>query len=45
MVPIFKQKGDVMNCGRYRRIALMEHATKVLERVVVKTLSEIVDLD
>ena len=38
MVPIYKQKGD-------RGINLMEHAMKVLERVVDKGLGEIVDID
>ena len=39
------QKGDVMECGSYRGIKLMEHATNVLERVVNKRLKESVDID
>ena len=42
MVPIYKQKGDVMECGSYRGIKLMEHA---MRRVVDKRLREIVDID
>ena len=34
MVSIYKQKGDVMECGSYRGIELMEPAMKVLETVV-----------
>ena len=38
MVPIYiyKQQGDVMECGSDRGIKLMERAVKVLERVVDK---------
>ena len=43
MVPIYK-KGDVMECGTYRGINLMEHAINVLERVVNKRLRESVDI-
>ena len=42
MAPIYKQEGDVMECGSYRGIKLMEHA---MERVVDKMLREIVDID
>ena len=34
MVPIFKNKGDVQNCGNYRGIKLMSHTMKLWERVV-----------
>ena len=33
---IYKQQGDVMECGSDRGIKLMERAMKVLERVVDK---------
>ena len=36
MVPIYKQQGDVMECGSDRGIKLMERAMEVLERVVDK---------
>ena len=32
VVPIFKGKGDVMNCGAYRGVKLLEHAMKIVER-------------
>ena len=35
IVNIFKGKGDVMNCGSYRGVKLLEHATKIVERVLV----------
>ena len=33
IVPIFK-KGDVLECGNYRGIKLMEHGLKIMERVL-----------
>ena len=34
IVPIFKRKGDVMSCGSYRGVKLLEHALKIVERVL-----------
>ena len=44
-VPIYERKGDVLECGNYRGIKLMEHALKIMERVVDKKLREIVQVD
>ena len=33
VVPIFKGKGDVMDCGAYRGVKLLEHAMKIMESV------------
>ena len=33
IVPIFKGKGNVMSCGSYRVVKLLEHAMKIVERV------------
>ncbi|XP_066968141.1 uncharacterized protein [Macrobrachium rosenbergii] len=44
MVYIYKQKGDVMECGNYRGIKLTEHGLKVLERIMVERLREIVKI-
>ena len=30
ILPIYKGKGDPMECGSYRRIKLLEHAMKVV---------------
>ena len=30
VVPIFKGKGDAMNCGAYRGVKLLEHAMKIV---------------
>ena len=40
VVPIFKGKGDVMDCGAYRGVKLLEHAMKIVERVLEKIISE-----
>ena len=45
LVPIFKGKGDVMNCSSYRGIKLLEHAMKIVERVLEKRIRRIIDLD
>ena len=34
VVPIFKGKGVVMDCGAYRGTKLLEHAMKIVERVL-----------
>ena len=33
IVPMFKGKGNVMSCGLYRGVKLLEHAMKIAERV------------
>ena len=45
IMPIFKQKGDSMECGSYREVKLLEHALKLLERVLEKRLRELVQVD
>jgi len=32
LLPVFKGKGDPMECGSYRAINLLEHAMKVIDR-------------
>ena len=36
--PIFKGKGDVMNCGSYRGVKLLEHGMKIIERVLERRI-------
>lgn len=45
LVPLYKGKGDVRECGSYRGVKLLEHAMKVLERVVEKRLRATVQVD
>jgi hypothetical protein len=44
IVPIYKQKGDPLNCGNYRGIKLLCHSLKLYERVIEAILSEIVKI-
>jgi len=44
-VPIFKGKGDVMSCGSYRGAKLLEHAMKIVERVLERRIRLVVNLD
>ena len=44
LIPIFKNKGDIMNCGNYRGIKLMCHSMKLYERVHENQLRNIVSI-
>ena len=41
MVPIFKSKGDALECNNYRGIKLMSHTMKLWERIIEAKLREI----
>ncbi len=43
-IPIYKGKGDSMNCSKYRGIRLLEHGMKVYESVLEKRLREHVSI-
>ena len=38
IVSIFKGKSDVMSCGSYRGVKLLEHAMKIVERVLERRI-------
>ena len=38
LVPIFKGKGDVRSCHTYREVKLLEHAMKIVERVLERRI-------
>jgi len=44
LIPIFKNKGDIMECGNYRGIKLMSHSMKLYERVQESRLRNIVEI-
>jgi len=44
VVPIFQGKGDVINCGSYRGVKLLEHGMKIVERVLERIRS-LINLD
>ena len=45
VVPIFKGKEDVMDCGAYRGVKLLEHAMKIVERVLENRIRKLVMID
>ena len=40
IVAIYKQKGDILECGNYRGIKLLEIAQKIYERVIERRIRE-----
>ena len=46
LVPIFKGKADVRNCcNTYKGVKLLEHAIKIVERVLERRIRELVNID
>jgi len=45
VLPIYKAKGDPMDCGPYRGIKLLEHAIKVVERIFEHRIRQQIDTD
>ena len=45
MVNVYKGKGDALVCGSYRGIKLLEHAMKIMERVIEVRVRNIVEID
>ena len=45
IVPIFKGKGVVMSCGSYREVKLLEHAMKIVKRVLERRIRTLVNLN
>ena len=40
LVPLYKGKGDVKECGNYRGIKLMSHTMKLWERIIEAKISK-----
>ena len=40
IIPIYKEKGDIHDCGNYRGIKLMSHTMKIWERIIDRRLRE-----
>jgi len=45
VLPIYKGKGDTMECGSYRVIKLLEHAMKVAERIFEHRIRLQIEID
>ena len=41
-IPLFKGKGDALDCGKYRGLRLLEHGMKIWERVLMRRLENLV---
>jgi hypothetical protein len=44
VIPLYKGKGDVLECGNYRTIKLLEHGMKVVERIFERRLRKMVEI-
>ena len=45
IVPIFKEMGDVMSCGLYREVKLIEHAMTIVQKVLGKRTRTLINLN
>ena len=45
VLPIYKGKGDPMECGSYTGIKLLEHAMKVVERIFEYRIRQQIEID
>ena len=45
IAPLFKGKGNVMSCGSYEGVKLLEHAMKIVETVLERRIRTLVDLN
>ena len=45
MVPIYKEKGDVINCCAYKEVKLLKHGMKIAKRVLEKRIGALVEVD
>ena len=44
VVSIFKGKGDMMSCGSYRIMKVLQHAMKIVERVLERRIQTLINL-
>jgi tryptophan 2,3-dioxygenase len=44
-VPIYKQKGDPLECGNFRGIKLLEHGMKMFEKVLERRLRKLITVN
>ena len=44
LIPIFKNKGDILECNNYRGIKLISHFMKLWERIIEARLREILNI-
>ena len=44
-VPIYKRKGDALDCGKYKGIRLLEHVMKLFEKVLKEIQRKLIKVD
>lgn len=44
LIPVYKNKGDIQDCGNYRGIKLLSHTMKVWEKVIEMRLRSVVEV-
>ena len=44
LTPIYKGKGDILDCSNYRGIKLLSHTFKIFERIIDKRLRAIIEV-
>ena len=45
MIPIYKRKGDILECGNHRGMKLLEPGMKMYERILGRRLREVIKID
>jgi len=45
VLPVYKGKGDPLECGSYRGIILLEHVMKVVKRIFEHRILQQIDID
>ena len=45
VLPIYKGKGDTMECGSYRGIRLLENAMSVVEKIFEHRIRQQIEID
>ena len=45
IVLIFNRKDDVMRCGSYREVKLLEHAMKIIERIQKRQVLTLINVN
>ena len=44
-IPLYKGRGDALQCGKYRGMRLLEHGMKIWERVLCERLKCVTEVD